>query len=486
MRHTKIVATMGPACDDDAVLDEVISAGVDVVRLNFSHGTHETHATAVQRVRAAAARAGRHVAILQDLGGPKIRTGALTGGQPIELRPGDTLRIVTGSGTGFLKPSPTVFTSYAGLAENVRPGDRLLLDDGRIELRVEKAGGGEIASVVLYGGALAEHKGINAPGVALPASAFTPKDEADLAFGVSLGVDLVALSFVQTAEDLQQARRAAEAAGARALPLIAKIERPQALEHLDDILRACTGIMIARGDLGLELPLEQVPRVQKELTVRARAMGRPVIVATQVLDSMRTEPRPTRAEVSDAAHAVDDGVDAIMLAGETAVGLAPARVVRTLDAIIVDAESVTTGRARFPHGRGSRDASSVQEFAGLEGAESSPALCEAAVTLAERGHAEAIVAITRTGRTARLLSALRPGPPVYAVTGDAAAARRLAVVWGVVPVVGDIGDDFVPAVPVARRLVTLGMLTEGARVVLVSVDPDLSRPDTNFLKLQRL
>jgi pyruvate kinase len=474
MRHTKIIATMGPAIDNDAVLDEVIAAGVDVVRLNFSHGTHETHTTAVHRVRAAAARAGRHVAILQDLGGPKIRTGALAGGQPIELRPGDTLRIVTGGDIGFVRPIPTVFTPYAALAESVRAGDRLLLDDGRIELRVEKAGGGEITNVVVYGGALAEHKGINAPGVALPASAFTPKDEADLAFGVSLGVDLVALSFVQTAEDVQRARKAAEAAGAPALPLVAKIERPQAVDHLDDILRECNGIMIARGDLGLELPLEQVPRVQKELTIRARAMGRPVIVATQVLDSMRVEPRPTRAEVSDAAHAVDDGVDAIMLAGETAVGLAPARVVRTLDAIIADAESATTtGLSASPALR-------------LDGQGISPAICEAAVTLAEHGHADAIVAVTRTGRTARLLAAFRPDPPVFAVTPDAGVARRLAVVWGVVPVVGDIGEGIVPALPVARQLVTAGKLSAGACVVLVSVDPDLARADTNFLKLQRL
>jgi pyruvate kinase len=498
MRHTKIVATFGPACDNDAVLDDLIAAGVDVFRLNFSHGTHATHAAAFRRIRAAAARASRHVGILQDLCGPKIRTGTLAGGQPIELQPGDALRIVTGTEAGFLRPRPTVFTSYAGLAESVRPGDRLLLDDGRIELRVEKAGGGEISAVVVHGGALAEHKGINAPGVALPASAFTPKDEADLAFGVSLGVDSVALSFVQSAEDVCRARRAADAAGAPALPLVAKIERPQAVDRLDEILQACNGIMIARGDLGLELPLEQVPRVQKELTDRARALGRPVIVATQVLDSMRTEPRPTRAEVSDAAHAVADGVDGIMLAGETAVGRAPARVVRTLDAIIADAESGLTGagllagasgrpggplRTGQPAGPGTP---AGRGFAGLEGLDRSPALCEAAVTLAERGHAEAIVAITRTGRTARLLSAFRPGPPVYAVTPDAATARRLAGVWGVVPVVGDIGDGFVPAVPLAEHLVAPGVLAGGAKVVIVSVDPDLSRADTNFLKLQRL
>jgi pyruvate kinase len=479
VRHTKIIATLGPASDNDLVLDELVAAGVDVVRLNFSHGTHDTHRDALQRARAVAGRAGRHVAVLQDLGGPKIRTGALAGAAPIQLHPGQSLRIATGDGEGFVVPaaggsssSAVVFTTYAGLARSVGPGDRLLLDDGRIELRVQATTGSDISTTVVFGGPLGEHKGINAPGVALPSSAFTPKDEADLRFGLSLGVDLVALSFVQTADDVRRARRVAEEAGKPRVPLIAKIERPEAVAHLDEILQAADGIMIARGDLGLELPLEQVPRVQKEATERARALGRPVIVATQVLDSMRTEPRPTRAEVSDAAHAVADGVDAIMLAGETAVGLAPARVVRTLVAIIDDAERGFSG--------------SPAPAAGLDAAEggSALALCQAAVTLASRGHAQAIVAVTRTGRTARLLSALRPEAPVYALTGSEEIARRLALSWGVVPVVGEIGDGFVPVVPLARELVARKLIATGDPLVLVSVDPDLARPDTNFLKLQ--
>jgi pyruvate kinase len=484
VRHTKIIATLGPASDSDATLDELVAAGVDVVRLNFSHGTHETHAEAFRRVRAAAARAGRHVAILQDLGGPKIRTGALEGGRALELRPGDALRLVTGDGVGSGRPVATVFTTFAGLAASVRPGDRLLLDDGHIELRVDQVAGSEIATVVVFGGALGEHKGINAPGVALPASAITPKDEADLVFGVSLGVDLVALSFVQTGEDVRTARRIAEGAGARGLPLIAKIERPQAIERLDEILAEADGIMIARGDLGLEMPLEHLPRLQKAATERARAQGLPVIVATQVLDSMRTEPRPTRAEVSDAAHAVDDRVDAIMLAGETAVGLAPARVVRTLDAIIRDAECGTPDEAERRTVVRLRGPAGGPTEPGASG--SSAALCKAAVALAALGHADAIVAVTRSGRTARLLAALRPDAPVFAVTGDVATARRLALAWGVIPVVGELGDGFVPPVPLARQLVAAGQLAEGATAVVVSVDPDLSRVDTNFLKLQRL
>jgi pyruvate kinase len=485
VRHTKIIATLGPASDSEAVLDDLVTSGVDVVRLNFSHGTHETHRVALERVRAAARRAGRHVAVLQDLSGPKIRTGALAGGVPLLLAPGERLRLVTGDREGSRTAAgPVVHTSYAGLAPSVHPGDRLLLDDGRIELRVEAATATEIETSVTFGGALGARKGINAPGVALPASAFTPKDERDLQFGLSLGVDFIALSFVQRGDDLARARAAAKAAGGRPTPLIAKIERPQAVQNLDEILRASDGIMIARGDLGLELPLEQVPGIQQEATRRARALGLPVILATQVLDSMRTEPRPTRAEVTDAARAVGDAVDAIMLAGETAVGVAPGHVVRTLATIIEEAERVAAASRGEPWGAGL-----VRHRASAgAGAEVSPAeaLCEAAVTLASRGHAEAIAAITRTGRTARLLAALRPSEPVYAVTGSAETARRLALFWGVEPVVRDIGDGFVPAVPLVAGLADTTALAHGAAVVLVSVDPDIGRPDTNFLKLQRI
>ncbi|HEY3384150.1 MAG TPA: pyruvate kinase [Vicinamibacterales bacterium] len=485
MRHTKIIATLGPASDSDAALDELVAAGVDVVRLNFSHGTHESHAAVFNRVRAAASRAvlrgspregvgARHrpaIGILQDLSGPKIRTGLLADHRPIALRPGDGLAIRTGDGAGGVG---RVFTTYAGLARNVHPGDRLLLDDGRIELHVERSDGTEISTTVVFGGELAEHKGINAPGVELPASAMTPKDEDDLRFGLSLGVDMVALSFVQSADDMRRARSIVTACGAD-VPLIAKIERPRAVENLDAVLDASDGIMVARGDLGLELPLEQVPRVQKQVTERARALGLPVIVATQVLDSMRTEPRPTRAEVSDAAHAVDDGVDAIMLAGETAVGVSPARVVRTLDAIILDAESALPGGGTGPGRRSANGGCSTVQ-----------AICEAAVTMAGLGHAQAILAVTRTGRTARILSTLRGGTPVYALTGRPEVAARLSLFWGVVPIVSEIGDGFVPFVPLVRQLRESGVLAGVTEAVLVSVDPDLAREDTNFLKLIRL
>jgi pyruvate kinase len=472
MRRTKIIATVGPACDNDGAIDALMSAGVDIFRLNYSHGTLDSQALTFHRIRKAAARAGRQAAILQDLGGPKIRTGTLEGGQPIRLEAGDALRIVTGTAPG--RPG-RVSTAFEGLARSVKPGDRLLLADGFIELRVGATDGVEIQTTVVQGGQLGEHKGINAPGVPLAASAITPKDVSDLQAGLSLGVDIVALSFVQTAADLRQARdlivSSAGAAGAD-IPLVAKLERPQALEHLDEILAACDGVMVARGDLGLEMPLERVPTAQKDITRRARRLGIPVILATQVLESMTVEPRPTRAEVSDAANAVDDGVDAIMLAGETASGAFPARAVATLDAIIGEAESGWSDEAR-------------PAAAGV-GSDHAQALCEAAVTLANRSDARAIVAVTRGGHTARSLSALRPHAPVIAACDDEVTARRLSLYWGVRPVRTAIGEDVaMSGILIAQELVARGELPRDANVVLVSVNPELSRTDANFLKIQR-
>ncbi|MGH9307755.1 MAG: pyruvate kinase, partial [Vicinamibacterales bacterium] len=316
MRHTKIIATVGPASSAPDVLRQLLLAGVDVFRLNFSHGNHDSHGRTYRAIREAASSMGRVVGIMQDLSGPKIRTGPTEGGEPIALEIGDTLRIGAGDQPG--RPG-RVFTTYAPLVESAKPGDRLLLDDGRIELRVTELAGGEIVTTVVNGGLLGPKKGINAPGVSLPASAITAKDEHDLRFGLELGVDLVALSFVQTAGDVERAIAIMREAG-RIVPAIAKIERPAGVENLDSVLGVANGIMVARGDLGLEMPLEQVPRVQKQVIQRSRAAGVPVILATQVLESMRVEPRPTRAEVSDAAKAVDEGADAIMLAGETAAG----------------------------------------------------------------------------------------------------------------------------------------------------------------------
>jgi len=470
MRHTRIVATVGPATSTPEMLDALLRAGVDIFRLNFSHGTHESHRATIDAIRAAEARGPRVVAILQDLAGPKIRTGRLAGGQPMALAKGDRLTIRTGDHVGG---SGEVFTTYAPLAASVVAGQQLLIDDGRIVLRVESTDGVAVQTTVVHGSQLGEHKGITAPGVALPCEGLTVKDDQDLRFGIAAGVDMIALSFVQHVSDVRAARAVLEVLGKPSTPIVAKLERPQAIEQLDPILAEADAVMVARGDLGLEMPLERVPRLQKEITRRARALGRPVIVATQVLESMRKEPRPTRAEVSDAANAVDDGVDAIMLAGETASGAFPVESVQTLDAIIREAEQLpplaVTSTGRLMH------------------AEHGRALCEAAVTLADRGHATAIVAVTRGGNTARMLATFRPQAPILAATNRSEVARRLLLYRGVVPIVTPFGESVdATGDAIGRELVSRGLLASGDEVVFVSVHEDLQRPAANFLKLYRV
>lgn len=465
MRNTKIIATVGPASSTPPMLEALLAAGVNVFRLNFSHGNHESHARTFHAIRAASRQADRHIAVLQDLSGPKIRTGPIAGGAPLTLTAGDEIRIAAGN-----EPASRdcISTAYAPLVESARPGDRLFLDDGRLELRVTGRRGADLTTVVVTGGPLGEHKGINAPGVALPASSVTARDADDLRFGLALGVDLVALSFVQTADDVLTARDVMIAAG-RPVPVIAKIERPAAVANLDGILEAADGVMVARGDLGLEMPLEQLPRVQKQIVRSARALGRPVILATQVLESMRVDPRPTRAEVSDAANAVDQGVDAIMLAGETASGAYPVRAVETLAAVIDDAESMPP-------------ADRVMLAMDPGGTRHSRALCEAALTLAATGEADAIVAVTRGGKTARLLSALRPGAPIFAATDSERVAGTLALYWGVAPVLTEErGIE-----RLERLLLDRGILEPGAVVVFVNVNADVSRADANFVNVQRI
>jgi pyruvate kinase len=452
------------------MLDALLRAGADIFRLNFSHGTHASHRAAIDAIRAAEARGPRVVAILQDLAGPKIRTGRLTRAEPITLAKGDRLTIRTGDEVGG---PGEVFTTYAPLAASVVAGQQLLLDDGRIVLRVESTDGVAVQTTVVHGSQLGEHKGITAPGVALPSEGLTAKDDEDLRFGLAAGVDMIALSFVQHVSDVRAARSVLEALGKPSTPIVAKLERPQAIEQLDPILAEADAVMVARGDLGLEVPLERVPRLQKEITRRARALGRPVIVATQVLESMRKEPRPTRAEVSDAANAVDDGVDAIMLAGETASGAYPVESVQTLDAIIREAEQLpppaVTATGRLMH------------------AEHGRALCEAAVTLAHRGHAKAIVAVTRGGNTARMLATFRPQASILAATNRPDVARRLLLYRGVVPIVTPFGENVdATGDAIGHELVSRGLLAPGDEVVFVSVHEDLRRPAANFLKLHRI
>ena len=469
MRHTKIIATVGPASSEPAVLDALIAAGVDIIRLNFSHGTQSDHAGRFHQVREAAQRADRHVAILQDLCGPKIRTGRLEGGKPIPLRVGDALVIAVGDEVGR---AGRVSTTYGELATRLSKGDHLLLDDGKIELVVESASPHEIQTRVIDGGELGEHKGINAPHVPLR-SDMTEKDESDLAFGLALGVDMIALSFVQSAGDITRARTLIADAGLARVPIIAKLERPEAIDHLDEILEACDAVMVARGDLGLEMPLERVPRVQKEILRKARVRGVPTIVATQVLESMRLEQRPTRAEASDAAGAVDGGADAIMLSAETATGLYPVRSVEVLDAIIRDAESMPPPPWV--------DRRSVQQVNHMR------ALSEAAVMLADRAEAYAIVAVTREGKTAKRLSAIRPHAPILAATDRAEVARRLSLWRGVVPMVCDLSGDIEAVITrVVEGAARRSAAPENATLVFVNTSADLDKGGANFVRIRRV
>jgi pyruvate kinase len=476
MRRTRILSTIGPASAARDTIEALLEAGTDAFRLNFSHGTIDTHAETCRRIREAAAATGRNVAILQDLGGPKIRIGPLD--PPIDLAEGDTL--VLGQGE-FAGKAGLVPVASDALFTSVRSGHRLLLDDGRIELEITGVAPGKLTTRVVGGGRLEAHKGINVPDVPLRTSALTPKDLEDLRAGIAMGVDLIGLSFVQSADDVRAAKAAAASAGAPDMPIIAKIEKPQAVDHLDDILQFADGLMVARGDLGIELPLEKLPAVQKRIILAARRRGVPVIVATQVLDSMREEPRPTRAEVTDAAHSVDEGADAIMLAGETAVGKYPVRAVATLDAIIREAESALDAAASR-----ALMADDIR-LAGLEARPGTPpgkddharALCEAAVSLADRTRAAAIVAVTRAGRTARMLAALRPATRILAITSAPKTAARLALVWGVTPVMSaELEPDDV-------RETLASIVPTGSIVVFVSMHPVLSR-GTNFLRIERL
>ncbi|HKW01436.1 MAG TPA: pyruvate kinase [Vicinamibacterales bacterium] len=464
MRRTRILVTLGPASDTPATIRALIDAGADVFRLNFSHGTAAAHAETCRRIREASAAADREIAVLQDLGGPKIRTGPLEA--PFLLADGDTLVIEKGDAAGG---PGRISCAFDALFTSVATGQRMLLDDGRIELEVETVAPSRLTTRVVSGGQLDAHKGINLPGVMLRTSALTPKDIDDLRAGIAMGVDMVALSFVQSADDVRAAHAAAAAAGAADLPIIAKIEKPSAVESIDEILEVSDGLMVARGDLGVEVPIETLPAVQKRLVLAARRRGVPVILATQVLESMRFEPRPTRAEVTDAAHAVDEGVDAIMLAGETSVGQYPVRAVSTLDAIIREAEAALDPSARV-----------IAEP--RIGSEHGRALCEAAVTLADRSRAAAIVAVTEAGRTALVLASLRPTARILAATPQVKTARRTALVWGVTSVVTSETN----LATIRDVLVSRALVPSGAAVVFVAIRPVLGRDGANFVHVERL
>jgi pyruvate kinase len=462
MRRTKIVATVGPASRDPRMLERLIRAGVNVFRLNFSHGTHEEHLAVVRAARDLGASLHRPVALLQDLSGPKIRTGRVRG-NGVELARGARVAITTD--TGVEGTADLISTTYEALPRDVRAGDQILLDDGNLELRVVSVEGGLVACEVVDGGTLRSNKGMNLPGVALSTPALTAKDRKDLAFGIRHQVDYVALSFVRRAEDVLEAKELVRSLG-ESTPVIAKIEKPQAVESLEAILAAADGVMVARGDLGVELGTEHVPIVQKRIIAMANAAGKVVITATQMLESMIENPRPTRAEASDVANAILDGTDAVMLSGESAVGRFPVETVETMARIADYTEE--HGMGAIAPRRADRRRGDASRPSG-PGTPITRSLTRVAASVAEELRCKMIVAFTESGVTARLVALHRPGVPVVAVTHDERVCRQLALWWGVVPVKSEFvenTDDLLAAGE--ARLKARGLVERGDTILMLS------------------
>ncbi|GAC1444035.1 MAG: pyruvate kinase [Mycobacteriales bacterium] len=464
-RRAKIVCTLGPATHSYEGVRALVYAGMDVARLNFSHGSHDQHRQAYTWVRQASDESGRGVGVLADLQGPKIRLGTFAAG-PTVWSTGETVVITTDVCPG---DHDRVSTTYAGLAGDVEPGDRLLVDDGRVALRVLCVDGPDVHLQVTEGGPVSNNKGLSLPGVGVSVPAMSDKDVADLQFALGLRVDLVALSFVRSPADIVEVHKVMDRMGSR-LPVLAKIEKPQAVDNLEAIVDTFDGIMVARGDLGVEMPLERVPLVQKTAIHTAREHAKPVIVATQMLDSMIGASRPTRAEASDVANAVLDGADAVMLSGETSVGAYPVEAVATMARIVVAAEEAlgSVPRAGAPEGV-------------------SAAIAKAAAEVGGSVAASALVAFTQSGRTARLLAEHRSPIPLLAFTPVADVRSQLALTWGVetflVPAVKHT-DDMVRQVDSA--MLDLGRMEPGERIVIVAGSPPATVGSTNAMRVHRL
>src|ERR1700743_3723045 len=467
-RRAKIVCTLGPATSSQAQTPPRIGAGLDVARLNMSHGRQADHLEAYRRVRAGSDATGRSVGILADLQGPKIRLGEFPGG-PVRLNAGDPFVINTEDIPGNQHEAST---TYEGLPEDVRAGDRILIDDGNVQLDVTGVTGNRVHLQVVVGDKVSDHKGINLPGVNVTAPALTEKDEADLRWALATGCDIIALSCVRSPDDAHLARKIMSDMGRAGVPLIAKIEKPQAVAVLEDIVDGFDGIMVARGDLGVELPLEQVPTVQSQAIKLARERARPVIVATQMLESMINAPRPTRAEVSDVAGAVAAGADAVMLSAETSVGAYPNEPVATMSRIVAVAEESSLRAehhlSRMPTTTGGAIARAAAEVAAIIGA-------------------KALVAFTMTGETARRMARYRSPIPLLAFTTDPAIRSQLALTWGVETFIAPEvrhTDDMVHAVDSA--LVSMSRCAIGDKIVIVAGSPPGSPGKTNALRVHRI
>ena len=469
-RKTKIVCTIGPASESPQILEALIQAGMNVARLNFSHGTHEEHLKKIKTIRQIADRLRRPVTILQDLGGPKIRIGMMKEGGG-ELKRGKefclTNQVVMGDET-----KATV--TYPALPSEVKPGDRILLADGMIELRVLESDGKNIQCQVVVGGLLTSHKGMNFPTGTIRASAFTEKDREDLLFGIREGVDLVALSYVGKAADLEEVKRFLKKASAD-IPVIAKMERKEALENMDEIISNAEGIMVARGDLGVETPIEKIPNVQKRLIRKTNALGKPVITATQMLRSMVDHIQPTRAEVTDVVNAIYDGTDAVMLSEETASGQFPVEAFQMMAKIARSAEE------EFPHSLFLRR----ETDEGMERMNVQRAITYAASLLAEEVGAKVIITPTESGSTARWVSKLRPRQPILALSRHISTVRELNLCWGVTPALVPDWKDTDEMLERSKRIPQeLGMASKGEKIVIIAGVPISLPGTTNLIKVE--
>lgn len=467
MLNTKIVATLGPSTDAPGLLDQLIDAGVDVFRLNASHGVQDEQAARIDAVRAATRKAKVHAGILLDLQGPKIRLGRFENGRCV-LETGSHFTITTETILGTAERASTGYSKFAG---DVKSGDRVLLADGAIELRAVDSDGISVRTEVVHGGPIGDHKGINLPGVHVSLPSLTEKDLADLHFGLNAGVDLIALSFVRTADDVQELR---DRLGGRPVSIVAKIEKPEGWENIESILDVTDGVMVARGDLGVETSLEKVPRIQKSIIRRARRKARFVITATQMLESMIENPTPTRAEVSDVANAIYDGTDAVMLSAETSIGKYPVETVRFMARIAAEADDSIRKRGYLdpPHAR----------------QPSTPEILADAVHRAARDSgAAAIVVFTSRGSSARLVSRYRPPVKMYAITPHDTTARQLSVSFGVTALLApDCSSTDEMLAQMDRVLTEGGFLKKGELVVFLAGSP-VGRPGTtNLMKLHRV
>jgi pyruvate kinase len=466
-RRAKIVCTIGPSCNTEAAMHDLLRLGMDVARLNFSHGTHEDHAHNIQRLRRAAEHEGRTICVLQDLQGPKIRTGLLERHEPVLLKTGS---VVTITPQDVLGTAARISTTFPDLARELSPGARILLSDGLIELRVRSSRGRDLQCDVINGGLLGEHKGINLPGVALSIPALTAKDRKDLEFGLAHGVDAVAFSFVRTAADIALGKQIIAAYGAD-IPVIAKLEKPQAIDHLEEILEAADGVMVARGDLGVEMAPEKVPVIQKHIIRRAAVWRKPVITATQMLESMVENPRPTRAEASDVANAIFDGTDSVMLSAETASGQYPREAVSIMARIVVEAECSMTDFVQFRRRRENHKISVAET------------ICESISHSAEDLPMGAIAVFTESGNTVRMISKYRPKVPIFGFTHSLPIVQRMNLYWGVHPVRCRQAHSAEQMVAIAEQhLLSRGQLKPGDVLGVVAGTRQVSG-STNLMRL---